>query len=407
MLEGLVATIRRLRTHAEEGFLIGSIWKYLIYTELALAVEHDVNTRSPQLFATEDERNLIQFIQQNRGYFNEDFGSRMKFAIDMITASDEAVESASEVVKVSEVLHYQLLARLRDLLKAGTSEKQRVAIIVDNLDKNWHANADIDVLVEFLRGLIEVAERLQDELQTKPYGVKEPKYTLSIFLRSDIYATLRGNTSEKDKLNGDILDWNDSEQLGRLLDERLEYYAKVEDASTTWTNYFEAVGEVPARSFILSSVLPRPRDAIFLTNDALDKAKNRGHSIVTSSDICEAFDSYSNWAFDSLLAEDHPSYGKLESILYEFIGSDPRLAVQQVKAVLGSAGVPQDLQDYYLNLLLDTNFLGFVSLDGGRVFPSGEDRRRRQRRRHERLYEAKGIDMQYCIHPAFYPVLGI
>ena len=407
MLDRLIETLQGVQTIAEEGFLIGSIWKYLIFTELALAVRFDVRNRSPQLIVTEEEQELLRFIEQNGNFFGEDFGQRLNYGIQVIKASHEAEGTTGGRLKVSEALHSQLLARLRDLLKEALSDRKRVAILVDNLDKNWKHSSDTSLLVEFLRGLVDVAERIQEELDTRPFGERGPNYTISIFLRSDIYATFRETSGERDKVNGEILDWHDQEQLGRLLDERLEYFADVDDPSKTWSDYFDDVEDSSARTYILHRVLPRPRDAIFLGNSALDKAKNRGHTEVTNADLIEAFKSYSNWAFDSLLAEDHPVHRRLESVVFEFIGSKSTVSQSEVSNALKRAKVPLDLQLYYRDLLLDTNFLGLIGQNGEIIYPADEEGRRRSLRIQQKYHELRESEPSFMIHPAFYPALGI
>src|SRR3989442_15518286 len=90
-----------------------------------------------------------------------------------------------------------------------------------------------------------------------------------------------------------------------------------------WVRYFapEAKG-VRTRDYMIGGILPRPRDLIYLSKATLDNAINRGHGRIEAQDVIDAEKKYSQFALESLLVESNYRISQLESLLYEFAGSN-------------------------------------------------------------------------------------
>ena len=177
--------------------------------------------------------------------------------------------------------------------------------------------------------------------------------------------------------------------------------------SDVWSGLFpEQVVGVTPEEFILRTALPRPRDIIHLVRSAVSSAINREHQSVQAEDLLSAREQYSGYAFDSILKEDDPTKGKLESVLYQFAGPNKIVDLNEIEIIFASAGVDECDTNFYLDLLCDISFLGIESRDAFRYSINEEDRRSlrnvagviaSREQRHER----------FEINPAFYQVLKI
>ena len=128
---------------------------------------------------------------------------------------------------------------------------------------------------------------------------------------------------EHDKLPIQRVVWNDTELLRRVLVQRLMQSAPTAMSEVdVWEHVFpeDIVGR-SATDFIFDSVLRRPRDVIYMVRAAMISAINRRNETLTSEDLLNARAQYSNFAFESVLAEDDPQRLKLELLLIEFAGS--------------------------------------------------------------------------------------
>lgn len=167
----------------------------------------------------------------------------------------------------------------------------------------------------------------------------------------------------------------------------------------------QVVGVTP-EEFILRTALPRPRDIIHLVRSAVSSAINRGHQRVQPEDLLSAREQYSGYAFDSILKEDDPTKGKLESVLYQFAGPSKIVDRKEIETIFASAGVDECDANYYLDLLCDISFLGIESRDAFRYSINEEERRSLRKvagviASREQRYE------KFEINPAFYQVLQI
>ncbi len=78
---------------------------------------------------------------------------------------------------------------------------------------------------------------------------------------------------------------------------------------------------MPVRDYIMSRVLPRPRDLLSFCNSAIASAVNHGHSIVEGGDLEDAERTYSFFALEALKVESGAMADLVEEVLYEFAGA--------------------------------------------------------------------------------------
>jgi len=408
-VEGLVRLLKEDLHEAERGYLIESLWKFLIYGELAASVRHELLGRPIHQAPTGSENKLMEYVQANESILLTPFSLRLDRAVRSLVGVGDLEGPEEQRARISENLHTALLGNLRRVLGEVLSDRNKVAILIDNLDEPWGPDRETSGLSDLLLGLLRVSQDIYDDLQHQDYWQKRINVSLTIFLRSDIFAYIQPLASEQDKWPLQRVTWNDRAVLLRVLDLRLKHAAPARfEAEDIWEQLFarEVVG-VPTRDFILANTLARPRDLIYLLRQAIAGAINRGHTTVTADDFLDAREEYSRFVFSSILGEDDPEKQKLEGVLYEFAGATTRLTARQVASLITKAGVSEGDVDFYVNLLCDVNFLAIQTVSGFR-FSSDEHERQVLRSVAKTLATERGWGEEaYEINPAFYQALQI
>ena len=303
--------------------------------------------------------------------------------------------------------HRDIGVRIR--IGDALSQFDKLAVVIDNLDKPWKPGAHVQQLADMIAGLFSVVQEIPRDLRRSGRGLTSVEANIAIMLRSDIFAQIRPFLSEPDKLPVERVSWEDSEMLLKIINQRLVRHApEGTDAEQVWEALFPGeVDGVPVRDFLLASTLPRPRDVIFFLRSAVSKATNRGHSTVMEHDLRDARREYSHYAFEAVQAEDDPARGKLQEILYEFaVAGETIVTAPTIQTRLAQAGVAiQDTEDY-INLLCDIGFLG-ISGPSEFVYPADEMERTHQRRLASLSARRADTDEVFEINPVFHPELQI
>jgi hypothetical protein len=405
-IDGLLRLLRSYRDKDTKGYVIESIWKFLLYSELARATVEHIRGRQVILTPDSPEAELVEFVEQHSELLLGEFAVRLERAVDDLLPVDVDTGVATGRIAISEALHETLLRDLRKHLVAALADRHRVAILVDNLDKTWERDGDIPVLTQFLLGLLAAMRPIAADFRP-PRGARQPVVvSLAAFLRSDIFWHLTRQTREPDKLAVSKLDWSDRELLLRVLEER---YAAVQGVAgdTLWTKLFTAdVDGHPAKDWLLDVVLPRPRDLVFLANAAITNAVNRQHATVEASDLRDARLAYSSYAIDSVLVEGEQDFSWLENAIYEFAGAPSVLEAPDVLDRIARARPRRrttPTNEEALVLLLQFSFLGVETGTTGPTFVDNtQDLIRANALALARVGEG---DLKYHIHPAFRPFL--
>ena len=179
-------------------------------------------------------------------------------------------------------------------------------------------------------------------------------------------------------------------------------------ASDIWGQLFvQDILGLPIRDFVLTTVISRPRDIIYLVRTAVADAINRGHTIVMEEDLFSARRKYSDFAFRSVIAEDDPQKGQVRSVLFCFSRADTVLKRSEVEARIHRVVLSKEDVSFYLNLLCDLSFLGIETNRGFR-FARDESEREFLLETARNAIRDEGHDEEsYVINAAFYDVLQI
>lgn len=232
-------------------------------------------------------------------------------------------------------------------------------ILIDNLDKAWNRGSDFALLSELILSLLRTTNDIERDFYKSSYKRKSVNLSMIIFLRSDIFAYILKNAREPDKIKYFRIAWQDPELLLRVIEKRFMVTTDATSPNDVWTRYFcPKVENLPTRIYITESVLPRPRDIIFLCKEAIAQAVNHGHKMVEENDILGAQKRYSKFALDSLLVENGISVEKLEELLYEFVGSTDIVHYDEIEKAMRKCNIPENKFSDVIDHLCKLTFLG-------------------------------------------------
>lgn len=404
-LSGLIDVLRRVENDSSMGYLLVHLWNYLIYSEIAIwtvrrAAESPAGVGgSAAISALEAEMDALKLDA------DADMSSRLEDIINSIVSDHNAskILQKEEIVRFLKVKH---VARLSSSIRAALHGYERVAVIIDNLDKTWERGADYQLMAKFLLSLLHTSGQIEKEFAKSARDRLPVNLTLSIFLRTDIYDVMAAEARERDKIGALTIHWRDPDLLVRVLEER--YVAKLGKTSASpdavWRDVFTAeVSGVPTRDYFLWRALPRPRDIIYFANASLTTAINRRHHLVQDTDVHFGEVMYSKFALDALLVESEAQGWDMEEVLYEFAGLNSTLDESQLDAILGKFESSLDIRMW----LLKVSFLGLETGEGEFEHIEGEIEARRKILVSQRLAERLGRQRRYRVHPAFRPHLDV
>lgn len=406
--EGILRLFSSRIADAEQGYFTESLWKFLVYTQLASSVYNDININRLPSIRSQQERDFILYVERHKKLILEDFTIRMENAIERLLEIDMSTGVSHQRTRVSEALHGEILSELRSLLGRVLEDKQRVCILVDNLDKAWWRKNDLTVLADFIFGLLSVSEAISKEFQKTGMNWRKVNLSILLFIRSDIYSFISSVARESDKLIITRIDWSDATLLYRIIEERIVTSLDGQfSVDEVWTKFFARnINGVPVKQFLYDTIIPRPRDMIFLCKSALANAINRRHTRIEEDDIFKAIEDYSQHAFSSLLTETETQFENIEAFLYEFAGINSVVTKDSLITMALKANIPAEKHEQIIEALVDTTFLGLETSPDTFVFVYEYIRKKVYQTLARKTAENTGSE-RYKIHPAFYNFLAI
>ena len=358
-MDGLARLFATYKMSDQKGYVIESLWKYLLYTELALAmpiksVMSHHGSHEPAC------AKLVGLIDEEDKALAGDFTVRLESVVAKIATITSEGSAEQFRQGISEALHNSLRANCVPILSEVLSKKRQVILLIDNFDKPWTQKSDTIHLTHFLVGLLTAAERVGEELRYGERNKNSTKYNSAIFLRSDIFNRITEATDEPDKISHTRLTWNDSELLLRIIEERyVASHGPNSDPADMWHKYFcSQVRGLPTRDYLASRILPRPRDIVYIVKAAVSFTVNRKRDRVEQKDILDGEMQYSQYAWDSILVENSSIIPNLDKVLLEFVGRPSVLNESAVRQQISAAGVEAEKVDDVIAQLVSLTFLG-------------------------------------------------
>jgi hypothetical protein len=409
-LNGLVRLLSTYQERDVKGYIAESLWKYLLATELALAVEREMASRPAGAMPVGPEWALLKYIGENEDWIKTDFASRLERAIDALLTGPKPSRIADQRAHVAESLHAGPLRRLREVLAPALAERERVFLIIDNLDKAWDRGGDIPQLSRVILGLLACMDAFRSDLE-RSAGGKGIAVSLSLFVRSDIFATVASLAREPDKLPVRRISWTEELSLLDIVDSRYAASRTHEPPPRElWSRYFcETMGGLPTTEWLLRTCLPRPRDVLYLCRAAIDQAVARRHPKVEPDDLATAERQYSLFAFEAAAVESQQRMDQADDVLLEFAGAPTRLTTTQLNDLLSAAGVSEAACDRTVDALRDVSFLGLLtrgnSGPGAAIYTDSPREKQRADVLARRLASGGNGQITYEVHPAFWAYL--
>jgi hypothetical protein len=219
-IESLVKLFNSYRERDTKGHVIESLWKFLLLTEIANATANEIERRPIWVKRTEDEERVLKLLEQDRSVLKGDFSVRLEQCVTALFAAKKGESIAEHRSGVAEALHETVVKTLRSALDDVLCKKDRVAILIDNLDKAWVRQGDIAQLSEFFLGLFGAGNQLLNDFSRSDSRRKPVNCTAAIFLRSDIFNKIIEIAQEPDKIAVTRLVWEDPELLYQVVESR-------------------------------------------------------------------------------------------------------------------------------------------------------------------------------------------
>jgi hypothetical protein len=405
-LAGLVELVGRFDLHAGSEYLLNNLWNFLLSTEVASHLLAAAESQAAGIGGSSALLALDRRLDRMGVDRNSDLATRLEDTVSQIqtkAASAHDDRELREVVGAALGVHW-FKELHREIREAASDHYQRVAVLVDNLDKAWERGTDFEATSRFLLALLSASGQFRKALLR---GADDVDLTLGVFIRSDIYEVMTEYAREPDKIGPLTVHWNDPHLLARVLEQRYAANRRRRKPADDdmWSSIFpEEVNGLPTKDYILWRILPRPRDIIYFGNAALTTAINRHHAMVTQDDIAMADETYSRFAYEALVVESDAQGFDLEEVLFEFAGLNATLTEEELPQVLqDSSHDPSETRGW----LLRTSFLGIEIREGKFMHVEGLSEVEKKLRVARRSSERSGRPLRFRVHPAFRHYLDV
>lgn len=415
-LEALVELLQAVPSGHLTDYVLEAFWKYILYTEIAIQAIRDGEAKPAGIASGSDLASLKEVLEKHGISSDASISVRLELLLESLKQvlsrdlSEVGIERSR--ADISSALYSGPLRDIRLALVGALATKDRIAVLVDNLDKAWERGADLDLLARLVLGLLSVIGRVEDEFRKAAKDRKAAHLTLTVFLRSDIYAYVRDRAREPDKIATTEIEWRNPDLLARVLEERfLDQRGPESSASDLWDQFFKFGSIGSPRDYMLSRVQARPRDLVFFANAAVARAADSRHAQITEDDARKAEREYSQFAFEALLVEGMASKLDLERAVIALAGEPAVLPeirlLELVGAETNSGGDGKGETAEVVKTLRRLGFLG-KEIEADRFDYGGtEGEIARADVLATKLKKSAAREPRYEIHPAYRSYLEI
>lgn len=402
-LSGLMEVAEEFVGGSKSEYFLNSMWTYLIHSEIALVAIEDERAK-PRPDALEKDLESLEVLLDHLGIdATKGFNARLEQMVSKVRSDASSNGNSLTDEVLARALRADGLARINELCSKILTGRRRVAVLIDNLDKNWEPSANRDSLSKLILALLVAAGRIERDIRASNTRNSDLGCTVAIFLRTDIMDAVKAGAREPDKISFRTVNWSDEELLARVLEERFQAKSS-QPGPRMWEELFcLEVRGLPTRDYFMWRVLRRPRDFVYMANAALTTAINRKHRKIEAADIQYAETEYSRFAMEALVVESESAGLQLEEALYEFAGVDATLDSMALSDILEDSGKPDEMRAW----LMASSFLGVETADDRFEYVEGEAAARRKIRVAERYSVNHSRPLRFRVHPAFRPYLEV
>lgn len=404
---GLVALLSSLPLSLQQYSII-SLWRFLLHSEIANRAVATFHGRPVGVPLTRDERALMDFVDSAEFGVLDDFAVRLERTVRTLSGLDVAAKGSEAEGRdaLNEALHTHAIARLRSLLGPVLKNRQRVAVLIDNLDKGWEKSADLEVLSRLLLGLLAAVGKVGVDFQKEDFWRQRISLTLAVFLRTDIFRHVHSHAREPDKIPTSYVEWRDYNLLRRVIEERfLAVRPEGTEAEELWSTFFApSVRQLPTPDYLLARCLPRPRDVVYLCNASINAAINARHVRVEEEDVVRGEFTYSQFAFEALLVENGITITDFEAVLFEFAGEAAIMTHDTALRLIRAVVSDPDMSVKVLERLKMLSFFGVETAVDRFEYPEDTAWAQRAAVLARKLCESSGSDPGFVFTPLFVPI---
>lgn len=390
-----LAALRRLSdTRTSVPHVSETAWKVIIHCALASSLSDNILTRPPQTGRTADEESLLAFVEAHRDLIGAPFERKL----------DEAARWLEDAQfnddNFSKVAHDRFLSESTKTMMPLLRSFQRIFILVDNLDKAWERDADLELQANMVYALFGAGKRLEDDIR------RRSSVSLVLFLRRNIYEFVYASAREQDKLGLQTSELIWSHEAFREVIQRRIDVACLRNGTQSiraWEDIFSPTADgVPVSQWIWERILARPRDLIHFVRKALEVAINSGHDEVQASDLHVALKEYSGFALSQVISEYLAETPWLQPMVSSLVGEAGAFSLDQLERMLRKTNklVRSGVSERDMaTRLVQVGFLG-IRTDDNEVqyaYKFGDSMTLQDKVR----YEARPRALQLVVHPVF------
>lgn len=297
--------------------VLESIWKLIFYCEIILSIYRKLEKRRIEIGFSVKENALIQFYKEHDNIITAPFEQKLEIVTNWL----EEVSLDSD--NFSKRLHDSFLIAGKNILIELMQDVNKTVILVDNLDKSWKNDKNLDQQAQMVLALLGIHRRISGDLG------KNVNISIIIFLRRNIFEYILDSkvVREVDKVLADHIElqWNDSEMLLRVIESRfrraLEDLEIDNKTANIWSEFFvKTINNIGIREWIYSKVFPRPRDLIHFVQKSIEYAINRDHEKILEADLDSAAEYYPGFALEQIISEYKAEQPWLQKAIHSFMG---------------------------------------------------------------------------------------
>lgn len=366
----LVQFVKNELDGVKKGYLLQSWWKFMIYSEVIKACYEKIREKPVSATFSACEDRIMKYVDSRDDILQSSFTTRLVNTVRNLVKNHKGL---ANTVPLSEILHEQEIGQMHDMLLDYIQENEgRCNVVIDSLDANWYLGEDYKIMADILLSLIDSARDVWRTCKRDLSKLRiDSDISILIFLRNDVFEVVLGVAKEPDKLQYELILWDNFDDLFEIVNQRiLDSLADYDVDILNWADILEP-GFTPEdmKDFVRSSLIWRPRDIIFFFERAFYCARSRGAKFLGRRDFNAAMVEYSEHAFRSLCGESQPYIPRMEDLVLEFAEGRQTLSLKDVEQKLKDARVKKRDMRKTIDFLVKANFLGYKIGRAGYRFP--------------------------------------
>lgn len=388
---------------------ITAFWEYILLLEIChKVIDNDLKRHMNDSDLFEPYRKLNDSYKKEKYLAEGDFSERMSRLMDELESKyrklfgDSSAKVDLSSSEITNLLYKSDISLLRNDLIEYLKKKDKVWLLLDNIDKGWPSSGlkEEDFLI--IRTLIDASRSIQ-----RQFSKEKIEMFPVIFLRNDVYELLVDKTSDRQKEAKELLDWVDYDLLRELIRLRMhsslqtDYFSFNELWNTIFISHYK--GEETSQ-YLFERSLMRPRFLINLLSQCKSFAVNLNHSKIEAEDIEKGIKSFSSDLLTDISYEMRDVSPKAENLLYRFISSKHEVTFEELLNITQEGVKEGEYSNDLIDLLLWYGFIGIKAINGDVQYIYSVN---------YNIKILKGLigkqegNTKYLINPAFWPSLMI